>query len=177
MTFQSFMKKLTLFILKLFSFVPALLMLYFIFSFSAQEGTQSSQLSYRVSHKVVTVVDQVFDFNLTEKQMEHSIDKIHYYIRKTAHFMEYFILAVCVSLPLYVYGIRGIWLVLTALILCTGFACLDEYHQLFVSGRVGSYRDVIIDSSGALTGIIGTRFVGYIFRKCVFEPIFHKNSF
>ena len=84
MTFQSFMKKLILFILKLFSFVPALLMLYFIFSFSAQEGTQSSQLSYRVSHKVVTVVDQVFDFNLTEKQMEHSIDKIHYYIRKTA---------------------------------------------------------------------------------------------
>lgn len=175
MTFQSFMKNLIFFFLKLLSFVPALLIMCSIYSFSAQEGTASSQLSLRVSQKVITTVDNVFDFDLSAQQIDSGVEQIHYYIRKTAHFMEYFILAVSVSLPLYVYGIRGIWLMLTALILCTGFACLDEYHQLFVSGRVGSYKDVMIDSSGALLGIICTRIVGYIFRKCIFDPLFRKN--
>lgn len=175
MTFQSFMITLARFILKPLSFVPALIIMYCIYSFSAQDGTTSSQLSYSVSHKVVTVVDRIFDFELTEEQIDRSIDKIHYYIRKTGHFTEYFILAVAVSLPLYVYGIRGIWLVLTALILCTGFACLDEYHQLYVSGRAGSLKDVLIDSSGALVGIVCTRIVGYIFRKSFFDPLFRKS--
>lgn len=177
MTFQSSIKFLTRFILKPMSFIPALLIMYFIYSFSAQDGATSSQLSFRVSHKVIIVVDQIFDFQLTDEQIDTGIDKIHYYIRKTAHFTEYFILAVAVSLPLYVYGIRGIWLMLTALILCTGFACMDEYHQLFVSGRAGSVKDVLIDSSGAFTGIICTRIVGYIFRKSFFDPLFPKNSF
>lgn len=175
MTFQSFMKNLIFFFLKLLSFVPAICIMCSIYSFSAQEGTTSSQLSLHVSQKVITTVDRVFDFDLSPQQIDSGVDQIHYYIRKTAHFMEYFILAVSVSLPLYVYGIRGIWLMLTALILCTGFACLDEYHQLFVSGRVGSYKDVMIDSSGALLGIICTRIAGYIFRKCIFDPLFRTN--
>ena len=150
MTVQSFFITLARIILKPLSFVPALIIMYCIYSFSAQDGTTSSQLSLSVSHKVIHVVDRVFDFELTEDQIDNGVEKIHYYIRKTAHFTEYFILAVAVSLPLYVYGIRGIWLMLTALILCTGFACLDEYHQLFVSGRGASTKDVLIDSFGSL---------------------------
>lgn len=165
------------FILKPLSFVPALIIMYFIYSFSAQEGTESSQLSLRVSHKVISVVDRTFDFNLSEKQITKGTQRIHYYVRKTAHFSEYFILAVAISLPLYVYGIRGIWLVLTSLILCTGFACLDEYHQLFVRGRGASVKDVMIDSFGALFGIIFTRIIGYISRKSFFDPIFHRNPY
>ena len=41
---------------------------------------------------------------------------------------EYFLLALCVSFPLYVYGVRGIWLLLLAGIICVGFAGLDEYR-------------------------------------------------
>ena len=67
---------------------------------------------------------------------------------------EYFLLAVAISFPLYVYRIRGIWLFLLAGIFCVGFAGLDEYHQSFVGGRGPSVRDVCIDSSGALIGII-----------------------
>jgi VanZ family protein len=29
-------------------------------------------------------------------------------------------------------------------------ASLDEFHQRFVPGRVGSFRDVLIDTGGAL---------------------------
>lgn len=177
MTFQSFFITLARFLLKPLSFIPALIIMYCIYSFSAQDGTTSSQLSFRFSHKIVTTVDRVFDFDLTEAQIDKGIDKIHYYIRKTAHFTEYFILGVSIALPLYVYGIRGIWLMLTALILCTGFACLDEYHQLFVRGRAASTKDVLIDSLGSLSGIICTRIIGYIFRKSFFDPIFRKESY
>ena len=177
MTFSSFMKSLARFLLKPLSFIPALLIMYCIYSFSAQDGTASAQLSSGITHKIVHVVDRIFDFNLSADQIETGVNKIHYYIRKTGHFTEYFLLAVSFSLPLYVYGIRGIWLILTAQILCTGFACLDEYHQLFVSGRAASQKDVIIDTVGAFTGIISTQIVGYIFRKTVFDPLFRKNSF
>lgn len=175
MTAQSFFITLTRIILKPLSFVPALIIMYCIYSFSAQDGTTSSQVSLSVSHKVVYAVDRVFDFDLTEEQIDNSVSKIHYYIRKTAHFTEYFILAAAVSLPLYVYGIRGIWLMLTSLILCTGFACLDEYHQLYVSSRGASTKDVLIDTFGSLIGIVCTRIIGYIFRKSFFEPIFKKR--
>lgn len=177
MTAQSFFTHLARIFLRPLSFVPALIIMYFIYSFSAQDGTASSQLSSSISHKLIHVIDRVLDFELTEKQVDTGAEKIHYYIRKTAHFTEYFILAVAISLPLYVYGIRGIWLMLTSLILCVGFACLDEYHQLFVSGRAASKKDVLIDSFGSLSGIVFTRIVGYISRKSFFEPIFKPNSF
>ena len=176
MTVQSFFINVARIFLRPLSFVPALIVMSFIYSFSAQDGTSSSQLSLSVSHKVIHVVDRVFDFELTEEQTNRGAEKIHYYTRKTAHFTEYFILAVAISLPLYVYGIRGIWLMLTALILCVGFACLDEYHQLFVSGRGASKKDVLIDSFGSLSGIVFTRIIGYISRKSFFEPIF-KNDY
>ena len=67
---------------------------------------------------------------------------------------EYFLLAIAVSFPLYVYRVRGFWLFLLAGIICVGFAGLDEYHQSFVAGRGPSVRDVCIDSSGAFIGII-----------------------
>lgn len=172
MTAQSFFTNLARIFLRPLSFIPALLIMYFIYSFSAQDGPTSSQLSSSMSHKIIHVIDRVFDFELTEEQIDNGAEKIHYYIRKTAHFTEYFILAAAISLPLYVYGIRGIWLMLTALILCVGFACLDEYHQLFVAGRGSSTKDILIDSFGSLTGIVFTRIIGYISRKSFFEPIF-----
>lgn len=162
------------FFIKPLSFIPALIMMYIIFSFSSQTGTASSKLSYKVSHRVVSTVDNALDLELTEQQINRCIRKIHFYIRKLAHFTEYFLLAVSVSIPLYVYGIRGIWLVLTAGILCSGFAALDEFHQLFVQGRGASVRDVIIDSCGALVGILFVRIFGYIGRKAIFEPLYRN---
>lgn len=153
------------FMIKLLSFVPALIMMYIIFSFSAQTGTASSRLSYKVSYKVVSAADNALDLELTDQQISRCIRKINYYIRKFAHFTEYFLLAVSISVPLYVYGIRGIWLVMTAGILCAGFAALDEFHQLFVQGRGASVKDVLIDSCGSLIGIVFVRIFGYIVRK------------
>ena len=34
------------------------------------------------------------------------------------------------------------------------YAITDEFHQYFIPGRSAEIRDVLIDSSGALTGIL-----------------------
>jgi VanZ family protein len=142
-----------------------------IYSFSAQDANESSNLSQGVSYKAILIVDQKLDLGLTDKQITRCINKIHHYVRKIAHFSEYFLLAVSISIPLYVFGVRGIWLVLVACVFCVAFASSDEFHQLFVSGRSASVRDVLIDSSGSLVGVIFVRIFGYIIRKTIFEPL------
>ena len=153
------MKKFILLLLKPFSFLPALCMMYLIFSFSGQTGEASSSLSYDISHKIIVTADQVLDKNLSAERISYYTDRIHTPVRKAAHMTEYFILAICVSFPLYVYGLRGILLFLSAGFICVGFACTDELHQSFVAGREPSKRDVCIDSAGVFTGILLVQFV------------------
>jgi VanZ family protein len=150
-------KKLILFILKPLSFIPAIIMMYVIFSFSAQSGMDSGNLSYTVSHKIVEVGNEVMQKNLEDWEIDDVAQRIEYPVRKVAHMTEYFILAVTVALPFYVYGLRGFGLVLVAGLICVGFACGDEYHQSFVEGRGPSVKDVGIDSIGVFLGIMVVR--------------------
>ena len=148
------MKKLMITLLKPLSFLPAILMMYVIYSFSAQTGEVSGQLSYKISYKIVETKNQLLNENKSSAELAVSADTIHFYVRKAGHMTEYFLLAVAISFPLYVYGVRGIWLVILAGIICVGFAGLDEYHQSFVADRGPSLRDVGIDSIGALIRIL-----------------------
>ena len=157
-------------LLKPLSFIPALLLMYMIFSFSAQPGEVSAQMSYKVSYKIVQAADYIFDAGLEEWQIGEWANKIHFITRKLAHMTEYFALAVAVSFPLYVYGLHGILLMLVAGLICVGFACGDEYHQAFVAGRGPSVKDVCIDSVGVFFGIIFVRIIGWTGRKTIFKP-------
>ena len=141
-------------LLKPLSFLPAILMMLVIYSFSAQTGEVSGELSYKISYQIVETKNEVLGTNKSYEELDAEADSIHYYVRKAAHMTEYFALAVAVSFPLYVYGVRGIWLVLLAGAICVGFAGLDEYHQSFVANRGPSVKDVCIDSIGAGVGIL-----------------------
>ena len=147
-----FIKKTLRFVLKPLSFVPAIFVMYMIFRLSAQDGVTSSQLSLKVSHKIVVTSEE-----------------------RLGHVTEYFILAVSVAFPLYVYGLRGIPLMLVAGLFCVGFAAFDEYHQSFVKGRGPSKRDVAIDSIGIFIGIILVRIVGWTGRMTIFRPLAKKR--
>jgi len=71
-------------------------------------------------------------------------------MRKATHFAEYFVLT-------------GLWwwalstridpgrALPVAVAISVTYAISDEWHQSFVDGRVGTWRDVVIDSAGALT--------------------------
>lgn len=146
--------KILIALLKPLSFLPAILMMLLIYSFSAQTGEVSGNLSYEISYQIVETKNEILGTNKTYDELATEAESIHYYVRKAAHMTEYCILAIAISFPLYVYRVRGIWLILLAGILCVGFAGMDEYHQSFVGGRGPSIKDVGIDSMGALIGII-----------------------
>lgn len=158
-------------ILKPLSFLPALFMMYVIFSFSAQPGTVSGSLSYKVSEIIVESANDAFELHWSDAEVVHYTDRIHHTVRKIAHVTEYFLLAISVSFPLYVYGVRGIWLPLLAGFLCVGFAGLDEYHQSFVAGRGPSVRDVGIDSIGIFIGILMVQFFCFLGRITIFRSL------
>lgn len=162
-------------LLKPFSFVPAILMMYLIFSFSAQDGTVSGNLSYKVSEIIIESVDEAFELNWSSSEINYYIERIHYPVRKLAHMTEYFLLAISVSFPLYVYGVRGLWLPILAGGICVGFAALDEYHQSFVAGRGPSKKDVGIDSIGVLAGVLLVQFVCFLGRMTIFRPLAKKR--
>ena len=157
-------------LLKPLSFIPAILLMMMIYRFSAQPADVSSQLSYRVSYKIVETADYLFETNLDYWQMDNWAVRINGMTRKLAHMTEYFALAVAVSFPLYVYGLHGILLMLLAGLICVGFAAGDEYHQAFVAGRGPSLKDVGIDSFGVFWGIVLVRIIGWTGRKTIFRP-------
>lgn len=174
--FLSIIKKVFFFLLKGCSFIPALIIMYCIFSFSAQDGTSSSRLSSQVSYQAIYTLNDVLNMDLSEKQVTRAVNRIHFYVRKAAHFTEYMLLAMSIALPLYVYGVRNLWLLLSVGIICVGYASLDELHQLFVSGRGASVRDVMIDSLGSFTGIILMNILCYITRKSIAEPLMNTKA-
>ena len=144
--------KILITLLKPFSFAPAILMMCVIYSFSAQTGEVSGALSYKVSYQIVETKNEILATGKSPDQLSQEASHIEFYVRKAAHMTEYCLLSISISFPLYVYGVRGIWLMLLAGFVCVGFAGLDEYHQSFVDARGPSVRDVGIDSCGALTG-------------------------
>ena len=128
-------------------------MLCMIFSFSAQTGEESGNLSYEISYKIVEIKNNITGENKTAEELAASADAIHFYVRKAAHMTEYFVLALTILVPLYLNGMRGkVWLMTTAG-LGVIFASLDEYHQSFVGGRGPSVRDVCIDGVGILAAV------------------------
>ena len=75
---------------------------------------------------------------------------IHYFIRKSAHFTEYFVF--CLLLYRGVRGGRQGWRWtwgLAALFYAAGYSVLDEIHQAFVATRTASAYDSLLDSTGA----------------------------
>ncbi|MDO4476277.1 MAG: VanZ family protein [Lachnospiraceae bacterium] len=155
--------------LKPLSFLPAILMMYLIFTFSAQDGTASSQLSHNVCTRVVSAGNTLLDLEMDTWQIDSYAGKMEFLVRKCAHMIEYFLLAIAVSFPLYVYGLHGILLMLLAGGICIGYACLDEYHQSMVMGRYATPRDVCVDAIGVFIGIIVVRIIGWTGRHTIFR--------
>ena len=84
-------------------------------------------------------------------------DTASFVVRKAAHFLEYAILGIL--LTLIVNEVRGQnairWVVVVLpWAIGTFYALTDEFHQLFVEGRSCELRDIAIDSAGVLLGVM-----------------------
>ena len=160
---------------KRFLTVLVLLWMGLIFWFSAQPSDDSEDMSLEAGKLAGQILIPEYEEWSQARQLAFA-KKIDLPVRKLAHVTEYFLLAVSVSFPLYVYRVRGIWLLLLAGTICVGFACLDEYHQSFVAGRSPSRKDVMIDSIGIAAGVILMQIICFIGRVTVFRPLARKRK-
>ena len=91
---------------------------------------------------IVNVISKLFNIS--------NVTLLSLIVRKIAHFSEYFILGLfsvnCFNK--YKKNINYCYL------LCIVYAISDEIHQLFVPGRSCQITDILIDSMGAILGIL-----------------------
>ena len=123
----------------------------FIFPMSCENAEESSNTSGQTIRVVLSAVPEF------EKQPEevkvNIIEELQFIVRKSAHFIGYMILGILASgLILQYENINKKYPL--AFLICVIYAISDEIHQLFVPGRSGQVRDVLIDSAGSLLGII-----------------------
>jgi VanZ family protein len=86
---------------------------------------------------------------------QDTLELFHHYIRKCAHFTEYFLLSLLV-LRGFRAGRQGPnwkWTLCSVLVI-VAYASLDEFHQSFVPGRTALVGDVLIDSTGGFVAQI-----------------------
>lgn len=125
-----------------------------IFTFSEQDGVQSSGISGFVSKKCAGFLDFLLGGKLKEM---FSVDPAIYFenpIRKMAHFMEYAFMGFLVfmlwrpwiNIGKKLFAIVVLWVFVSA--------AFDEIHQLYVPGRWGCFADVCLDTSGGSFGYV-----------------------
>ncbi len=112
---------------KLISWTPAILWMVMIFTLSSRPAIQAS-----------------------------NFDIIDFLLKKTAHFVEYFILVYLLAHALSSSFAHLSWRrrLIISLCISIAYAASDEFHQTFVTGREGRIRDVIIDASGAVAAVL-----------------------
>ncbi|MBO5332896.1 MAG: VanZ family protein [Clostridia bacterium] len=112
----------------------------FIFSLSAQNGEESSDLS---GSFVMAILEWL------------KLDVDEGLLRTCAHCLEFMGLSLLIFNATYATCEKKI----TPLIAFAGtvlYAITDEIHQIFVPGRAFQISDILVDSTGALIGIIAS---------------------
>ena len=130
-----------------------LLWMVMIFAFSAQEGGSSSALSGGLTERVLRAVWPGFSqWDISQQQAV--IASLQTLVRKTAHFLVYAGLGVLSMTFFSRFQLRPVIRFGSAWVLCVAYAVSDEWHQWYVPGRSAEVRDVLLDSLGALCGVL-----------------------
>lgn len=122
--------------------LPPLAWMAMIFYFSTDTFSGEYTGSYLES------ILSFFDIHLNPP----ALDRIHFLIRKAAHFTEYGILA-ALLFRAFRGRARDLWRqswFIGTLIILVSYALLDEFHQTFTATRYGSLIDSAIDVTGGL---------------------------
>lgn len=137
--------------------IPISVWIFFIYFNSLQNADLSGANSGWVLDFVLNLFSK---FSIT-------LDPIntHYFIRKSAHVTEFFILASLFTIYFKNYNLSKMYKLIYSLSLPLIVAIIDEVIQTYVPGRAGLFSDVIIDSIGIILGYLTTIFIYYILRK------------
>lgn len=161
---KSLITKLNLNKRKIVFWILTLICMIIIFCFSAKNADDSTKESHRVGKTVGYIVEYDFQ-DWTPDAQERYAEKIDHPVRKTAHFMEYMLLGSLATYAWYDEKYRK-WIRLAVpFAIGAVYSMTDELHQMLVSGRAGMITDVLLDSSGVLTGVLLSSLVLLAIRK------------
>lgn len=114
---------------------------------------------------ISTEVKQANEVTLVKEKFRKDVS---YIIRKSAHFFEYGLLAALLAIDFYLFQQSKVNIVVYSLFITLMCAVGDEFYQSFI-GRGSNVRDIVIDFSGALFGIVcvklGLRLVSQLKSK------------
>lgn len=130
-------------------FVLIIIWMIIVFTFSNEPAEKSSKTSGGITEKVVEVI-----IKDNKKITQSQRDTIETLIRKCAHFGLYLIGGFLTVNFISTTKIQGKSVFIYAIIFTFCYAVSDEVHQLFVPGRSGEVRDVLIDTAGACIGVM-----------------------
>lgn len=125
----------------------------FIFLKSAEPGDRSSATSGGFIEMVLTIFSKSFR-EKSEPERLLLVGQLQPIIRKFAHFGIYTVLGVFLLSAMFTYDCTPILQAGVSWGIGLVYAVTDEIHQIFVPGRAGQVRDVLIDFAGILTGTL-----------------------
>lgn len=134
---------------------------FLIFGFSSQDAKQSSGVSEKVSKDIVNITRK----NESEQVKKRIAKSIEPGIRKIAHFSIYTVVGLLLMSLFFTYKLSINKKIIISLIIGFIYACSDELHQTFVSGRSGEVRDVLIDTSGVFLGTCIIYFANKVVKR------------
>ena len=123
--------------------------------FSSQDAQMSGALSLRILKWLLRRVPFLAALG--------SVSRLHWLIRKAAHFTLYFLFG-CGLRGLLSYQ-RRVSAVPTVTVIGAAYAASDEFHQRFTSGRYASPVDVCIDACGVIAGCAFVSILFFLSRK------------
>lgn len=146
--------------LKYFSWLPAFILMVIIFAFSSQEATTSDENSLPIAQVAYEIFEELSNQEIESNKEQEIINVINVLVRKSAHFLEYALLSFLIAFHIWACNKKVNVIFLLAIVISFIYASSDEFHQLFVEGRSGQFKDVLIDTSGAVVG-------SFIFTKLI----------
>jgi VanZ family protein len=113
------------------------------------QSSKNAELSDTSSLYIVEVINR-FLINVFGAG---SVTISNFIVRKSAHFIEYMVLGILFFQSFYRHEKLKV-VALTAFLWGLGYSITDEIHQIFVPGRTAKVMDVLIDSTGIVSGLI-----------------------
>lgn len=145
------------------------LLAYFIFYMSSQDSRESTNVSFGIIEHLGSAANYFFGFAPNFQSMKFA-EKI---LRKSAHFILYTLLGGFLTCVLCRFKKPSWRIWISAVIITACYAAADEFHQIFVPGRSGELRDILIDTSG---GILGSGIIFLILLKMRNKREIHSHK-
>ena len=153
-----------------------------IFLFSNQDGMESENTSDIITNRLVNEtiendieieenVDNTNNENINNSvnvakynyELEMYKGEVRLVVRKSAHFIIYLVGGFLLFNFFRTYNISLRNQIIYAILGIILYASSDEFHQLFVNGRTARVEDVLLDTLGAIVGIL----INIIFLKII----------